>query len=502
MIISLIDFYRKHSAAVYIIFAGFIIRVFAATIIMPGFDEAYYGVYSFFPSMGYFDHPPIVAFTGGFGLWLSGVYNPLMLRLGAVLIFCFTSFFVYIIAFRLYGNKAAILSLLAFHLTPYFMFGMGAFVIPDNALGFFWILFLFSILEISQSSNPRWFLLSGIAFGFAMLAKYHAVFLPFGLFLLLVLNKSWRRYFKSPYPYFGFLLGLLVFLPNLIWNSQNAWITILTQFGKSASGGLNISASRLLQAVLVQAAYLLPWNMFGYIKSSLIAREKRGDPGAWLLPFIFPTIIVFTLIGATRQILPHWPMPGYLGAIIISGHWLANLNRKKRRFFLGFSLYTSAILISFILLQSISGFVPIKRHADLTLDGQGWKDVISYLERNESLTPQKNFLIAHKWFTGGEIAFAGGNKYNVAVFNQHSPHGFAYWVNDDKIRGETGYFITSERYPFDPREELKPFFKSITAIDTIATYRISGKEAQRFFVFECNTYSGGFPYFYGPGRGN
>ena len=229
--------------AIRIILAGLVIRIFASVIIYPGFDESYYGVYSFYPALGYFDHPPFVAFTAGIGIWLTGIYTALTLRLGAIILFVFTAYLLYYLARQIYGERSAIWSLILLHLTPYFMFGMGAFVIPDNALGLFWLLFLFSLYKVKQEDAPQWFLLSGVAFGLSMMSKYHGIFLPAALFFVLLFYKNWRPYLKSVYLYLGLIVGLLFFLPNLYWNSENSWITLVTQFGKGASGGFNFSLS-------------------------------------------------------------------------------------------------------------------------------------------------------------------------------------------------------------------------------------------------------------------
>ena len=490
--------YHNHLTAIKIIAIGFIIRIFAAVIIQPGFDESYYGVYSFFPALGYFDHPPFVAFTAGFGLWITGIYTALTLRLGALILFVFTSFLLYYLARQIYGERPAIWSLILFHLTPYFMFGMGAFVIPDNALGLFWLLFLFSLYKVQQSDEPRWFLLSGVAFGLSMMSKYHGIFLAAALFIVLLFYKDWRKYFKSIYLYIGFLTGIIFFLPNLYWNSENDWITLLTQFGKGASGGFNFSFGSLLQAILVQAAYLLPWNMYIYIKASVDTSRDDNNKDNWLIPFVFIPIVIFTLIGGTRQILPHWPMPGYLAAIIITGKWLSQLEIKPRKRLLWTSGIVGGVLISFILFQSITGIVPIIRHGDLTLDGQGWRNVIHYLEDKHGMSDKENFLIGHKWFTGGEMAFAAESNYTTAVFNTHSPHGFAYWVDHRSIAGKDGFFITSERYNFNPQDKFSRYFENITFVDSVYTYRKSGIEAQIFTVWKCKGYKGNFPYKYGP----
>jgi hypothetical protein len=39
------------------------------------------------------------------------------------------------------------------------------------------------------------------------------------------------RALRGRWPYLGGLLALLVFLPNILWNADNDWLTMRFQFG-------------------------------------------------------------------------------------------------------------------------------------------------------------------------------------------------------------------------------------------------------------------------------
>ena len=49
----------------------------------------------------------------------------------------------------------------------------------------------------------------GLAWGGAMLSKYHAIFLPAGTLLLLVGHRPMRHWLAKPGPYVAIVLGLL-----------------------------------------------------------------------------------------------------------------------------------------------------------------------------------------------------------------------------------------------------------------------------------------------------
>jgi hypothetical protein len=50
-----------------ILLVGFIFRSIIALWLPPGFDEAYYYIYTQHLDWSYFDHPPLVALTTGIG---------------------------------------------------------------------------------------------------------------------------------------------------------------------------------------------------------------------------------------------------------------------------------------------------------------------------------------------------------------------------------------------------------------------------------------------------
>jgi hypothetical protein len=475
---------------------GLAIRIIAAALLPPGFDEAYYAQYAEHLAWGYYDHPPAVALTVGFGYWITGIWHPLTLRLGAIFLFLGSSFLLYDGTRRLFSQQAAIYALLLFHTTPYFFAGMGLFVFPDNALGFFWLLALYSLLRLKQSDNPIWFLLWGAALGLGMMSKYHAVLMAGATGFLLLFYQEWRRYLLSPYLYLSIFLALFLFLPNLIWNAQHNWIALTTQFEKGASGGLNLSFNLFVQGILIQAGYLLPWTMVILLWSTGHYAKKNIHENRWLIPFILIPVFIFTLIGATRTILPHWPMPGYLAALILIGDWLLRLKQKYAQVVFTLSgAFTGLAAILFIL-QTYTGMIPLPEKSDPTLDGYGWQQVITMLEKRQILEKTDQFILAHKWFSGGQLAFAAKQNYPLTVISDTSPHGFAFWTDYQSLAGKDALFIITERFPDDPKQIYADYFATITFVDSLHIYR-AGRLAQSFLVWNCLQYNGNYQPPYG-----
>lgn len=484
----------QHRKALAILTAGLLVRVFAGAIIPPGFDESYYGVYAQYPAWGYFDHPPMVCFTAGMCEWITGVKSPLTLRLGAILLFLISAVLLYEITRWLFSKTAALIAIALFHVTPYFLVGMGAFVIPDNALGVFWLLCLYSLVRLRGGDNDKWLILFGLSAGLALLSKYHAVFLWASLGWCLIFFRDWRKYWRSPYLYIAGIISVVIITPNIVWNYQHEWISYAYQFGKSASG-FKVSADKFFQGVFIQAGYLLPWLMYFYL-ASIVRAMKRKPKNNWLLPFALFPIVVFTLIGATRQILPHWPMPGYLAAIVLTAGMMEQWRGKRAyRLIAGSGIFT-VLVLAIIVVQSITGIIPLDKKADLTLDGQGWKELKSFFADEGMLKRKDLFFFTEKWFTGGELAYVMDTEGVVTVFNSKAPNGFPFWVGNASLTGKDGVLVSSDRFPVKEPEKYLQFFEKVEECGELRTQR--GKsEGQAFTLYYCENYRGNYPFPYG-----
>ena len=478
-----------------IIFIGLVIRGISSALIPPGFDEAYYGVYSQHLSAGYFDHPPLVAFIAGIGQWLTHSFSPLSLRAGSILVFLFTSFIVYKLTEELFDKKTARIALLLLYATPYFFMGTGAFVFPDAPLTFFWSAFLYSLLKFHSSLNGRWLLVTGILLGFALLSKYHAIFLLIGWGTYLVLDRNWRPFLKTPYPYLGILLSLLIFLPNIIWNAKHHWISYVFEFSK-ASHRLNPSATLLVQTLGIQMAYLMPWNFILLLGALWYVYRNSLKNTFFLFPFILLPVGVFTFIGTFRPILPHWPMPGYLAAIPLGAFWMSQWENVAKKLYLFLSGAVLFLILLVLILQAKTGIFNIDTKIDPTLDGSGWSELIQHIEKESLLQDNAHFIFSAKWFLSGELAWASQGKYTVTVLNRYAPHAFAFWAEPKNFVGKTGLFICTNRYYENPEKLYKNYFSAFQKLKDFNIYR-NGKIVKTFYLWKCLNMTQKFKWPYG-----
>jgi hypothetical protein len=88
-----------------------------------------------------------------------------------------------------------------------------------------WVLLAFFVVRLLKTGNAHWWLGAGAAIGLGMLTKYTIAFFVAGLAAGILLTSA-RRYLASPWLWAGAGVALLLFLPNLLWQMQNDFISL------------------------------------------------------------------------------------------------------------------------------------------------------------------------------------------------------------------------------------------------------------------------------------
>lgn len=461
---------------------GTAFRLGCSIFVFPGFDEAYYGVYSLHPALGYFDHPPMVALTAGMGHWLTGSFSSLSLRMGAILLFIATCWITFLAAYRLWGRDAARWAVVLLQVIPLFSFGVGAFVIPDNALAFFWVTGLYSLIRYFESMNSRWLFLWGVAAGLAMLSKYHGVLMWFTLGCCILAFPEWRKLLRDSRLYLAALISLLVYLPNLYWNYTHHWVSFLFQFGKGAPHG-HYSIVLFLQGLSGQMAYLLPWVMITFLTTIYFFLQRNKPRTRWLAWFALVPIAIFSLAGFFQTVLPHWSLPGYLTALLLLSGLMTRWKAHKAFRFIAITGSVTFLLGVLLAFQSMTGFIRLSPKIDFTLDGQGWDKLAIYLKKNKWVN-DSTVLITNRWFLSGELEWALGGEGVVTVLDNKLANGYNQWMPLNMLNGKHAIYVATSRYQSTPVSEFGYKFDSCTFLDSLVTSRSMGN-GETFYLWDC-----------------
>ena len=192
-------------------------------------------------------------------------------------------------------------------------------------------------------------------------------------------------------------------------------------------------------------------------------------------------------------------MPGYIAAIVLASGRITAW--KKIASWTGFAIGVNILLISLVILQAHTGFIPLREKSDPTLDPAGWSETIRWMEKERVLL-EDDVLFVHKWFTGGEVIWADSNRHTVVHIGRE-PHHFAWWTVPEMARNSSGIFLTQERYRLsenDYRDFLLDRFESVAPV-TVPEIRRRGGDF-RMLAWRIEVYRSPAPVPYGPNSGD
>ena len=279
-------------------------------------DEAYYWLWSQHLAAGYYDHPPAIAYLIRLGCAIFGE-NRFGVRFAGLVLSLPATWFVFAAARQLLDDCGrAMLAALIFNLALIMAADLMT-ATPDMPSIVTASAFLYCLTQVDR--NRAWWLAAGAAAGLSLLSKYSAFFLGAGALLWLIIAR--RQMLATPWPWAGAALAVVIFLPNLWWQSQNDWMTFAFQFGRVAQTGL-FTLRYVFEFLGAQVGLITPLILllagFGFARA-----VKNRD--ALLLPaaLIAPALIYFLLHALNDRVQGNWTSFLFPAIAILaaSGNW-------------------------------------------------------------------------------------------------------------------------------------------------------------------------------------
>ncbi len=492
-----------------LLIASFLVRSLIAANIDLSNDEVNYWVYALYPSLSHFDHPPMVGFFIQLFTLNLTFQSEFFIRAASLVIGTINTYIIFLIGRKLFDTNAGLTAAILYTGSVYCSVILGLFILPDTPLSLFWLLTFYLTLKVVPEKNPdnkskRLFLLIGVIIGLGMISKYTAVFLWIGILAyILFVNRTWL---KTKELYISILLTAILFLPVIIWNIQNDFISFTFQGERVSLSESKLRFDFLGTELAGQIFYNNPIN-FIVIVMSLAALFKKKftiqkDYVVLLLLWSFPIIFVFLLSSLTRRTLPHWSAPGYYGLIIIAAAYLSSISKNK----VHISAKLSVLLITVVLLL---GFVQIKTgfiyndikdrtpvdlgENDASLDLFGWHQLSAEFGKiyrrdlaNNSITANP-YIITWRWFPAANYDYYIGNSsgvFSYAIGGLENIRNY-FWINRKRIPpiiGSDAYYICSSRDYNLPSKFYSEYFTKFEPADTIKIMR-NDINVMNYFVF-------------------
>jgi 4-amino-4-deoxy-L-arabinose transferase-like glycosyltransferase len=238
--------------------------------------------------------------------------------------------------------------------------------------------FLFFLAKVEATNDGRWWLGVGVKGGLGLLAKYSGFFVGLGALVWLLASPRARSFLKTPWPWAAALVALIIFLPNLWWQSTHQWMTFAFQFGRVTGG--HLTGRYLLEFIGAQLGLATPFILILMISGAVRARQ-RDDPRFLLLCLTLPALVYFLIHALHDRVQGNWPAFLYpMLAILAADAFGRNGKRWASRWTSRLAMPVAALVLVAAYLQASTGLLPLKGDPLARLLGVGMRDTVVQLQ--------------------------------------------------------------------------------------------------------------------------
>ncbi|MBU4460176.1 MAG: glycosyltransferase family 39 protein [Verrucomicrobia bacterium] len=338
---------RYARAAMWLVAALTVFRLFYCTTLELAGDEAYYWLWSKHPDYGYYSKGPGIAWAIRAGTALLGD-TALGIRSPAVLLSALSFGLLFVIARRLYGARAAFWTVALGQTVPLFLSGSLLMTIDPLSV-FFWLAAAAAFLEAAETDRFAAWTATGLCVALGVLCKFTNLAELASFAAVLAWVPRWRPRFRSPGLWWMILLAAAGLVPPLLWNAHHGWVTARHLAERGAiDQPFRGDVKELLKFVGSQAAVLSPVYFAGLV-GALARREWRGPRAETvrvLLGFIAPLPLLYMGVSLNGESEANWTAPALaLCPVYLAGSWLAWADvRPARRRTLAWIVGVHAVL--------------------------------------------------------------------------------------------------------------------------------------------------------------
>jgi hypothetical protein len=344
---------------------------------------------------GYVAYPPVTPFFGSISLELFGT-SLIGFRFFAAVSVSVAVVFTGLMAREL-GGKTGAQALAAAAVIP-FALAAGSLMqyVAFDYLA--WVACSYFFVLLCKSRDPRWWLAIGGCIGFGMLTKYSMLVCALAI-AAGVLFTDLRADLRSKWLWLGVAVSLLIFLPNLIWQIQNDFVS-LDFLRHIHERDVRIGRTKnFLPDQLELTLFTLPVAMLGLVFYFV---SKRGRPfRAVGYLYVIPLITFFVAKGRGYYVAPGYPLL-YAGGAVFGAELIVNL-RLAWRISLTWLAWASVTITIFFAAAYFVPLAPVdsdwaRRAFTVNDDFReeiGWPELVNTLAQiRDSLGPSERTRLA------------------------------------------------------------------------------------------------------------
>lgn len=442
-------------------------------------DESYYWAWAQDLDWGYFSKPPAIAALIALTTSICGD-SEYCVRAGSLYLHPITALLIFSIGRRLFGAGVGFGAGLIFLTMP--AISLSSMVVStDVLLLLFWSLSLYLLIEALNSNRKFLWALLGVSVGFGMLSKYSMVLFPVSALLYLSISKQNRHFLVQPGPYVAAVIAFLVFLPNIIWNIQNDFITVAHHAHISNLSHSGLYLVELTEFFLGQFFVFGPvfFCVFGWLLLTCYGKARHFDSVLLLLSFTLLILAVMLAQSFLGRANANWAAPAYVsGSVLVAAVMLGG----RKRSLIG------AVSVNLMLMGAMYHYYPLLSSLGLELTEQrdpyvrlkGWD------EFGEQAIARRNFFPDAAWLARDRDVLSGLSFYTrrldgvrVYAYNDNGvvDHQFELAADFHDATAKRFIYVSKDIVPtelaaqFTYVEMLPPISYAVTG-DAVRTYQL------------------------------
>lgn len=349
-----------------------------AVILMLGIDtyvdEAYYWGWSQALEWGYYSKPPMIAamIAASDALFGPGL---IALKLPSLISYPLTALVLYRIGSHCFAPRVGFWAGALFMTMP-LVGALGMFVSTDAPLLLFWACALYALIRALETAAWRYWLVVGLCFGVGLMTKYTMAAFAGSAFLVLIFDPRGRRQLASLKPWAAVALGVMLFVPNILWNIENGFPTFRHTAEITRLDSRAWAPDELGEFIGAQWASLGP--VLGITLIVVLARFRS----LWhettlriLLLMAVPLLLLVSAQALTGRANGNWAAPSFIAIVLFVPAALLAANRTRLlRWAVGVNLILVALLYHWPQLHSLSGNA-MSAKLDPYKRARGWSDL-------------------------------------------------------------------------------------------------------------------------------
>ncbi len=433
-------------------------------------EEGQYWAWSRHLALGYHSKPPMISWAIYFTTRLFG-NSEWAIRLFSPLTYLGTALFLYGASKDLYHRAIGFWAGIMVLLIPGVTYS-ATIISTDPFLVLFWSMALYTFINGCKTTQLRWWALCGLAIGLGLLSKYTMLmfFLCSGLYFICAAEIP--APLKKPGPYIALLIAAVVFIPNVIWNTQHANPALHHVVTHNiAIQGNHLHWRKLGFFLISQTGILGPVLIIFLIMALWSSRKmtQHRESTRLLICFTLPPLIIICGEALLSRAYANWAVVAYPSGIILTIAYMWEQNfRRWIKFTVILHILVALLLYGWELAVAY-GFCrwPLPNHPN-------WQDFGAALNRDHQLHPETLYLVRNRQLWSKTLYYGKVPENNLYVWN---PKQKVDWLDSPghfKLpAGQDFIYITHNP---DLAASLKRSFKNYRLLDSITVnQRLKGR---------------------------